>query len=173
MKRVVAGVIVVLAVVAYVAGYWPEYQQRRAVETELAAVRSERDELDGQVRVARLLGQLLNVTEAVAALNFGQAQTLSSTFFDEVRAEAARTESADVRATLEAIHQNRDTVTSALARGDADVMGTLRSMQVRLRETLGYPVAATAPVVTPPPEATPPPAPPAEPTPSPGSGARE
>jgi hypothetical protein len=171
MKRVVAGVIVVLAVVAYVAGYWPEYQQRRALETELAAVRSERDELDGQVRVARLLGQLLNVTEAVAALNFGQAQTLSSTFFDEVRGEAARTESADVRAALEAIHQNRDAVTSALARGDADVMGTLRSMQVRLRETLGYPVAATAPVVTPLPAPTP--APPAEPTPSPGSGARE
>ena len=140
MKRVVAGFIVVLAVVAYVAGYWPEYQRRVALEGEVASLRAERDDLDARVRAGRLLGSLLNVTEAVSAMNFGQAQTLSSAFFDDVRAEEARAEGGSMGAMLAAIQQSRDVVTSALARGDAAVITTLRSMQIQLREALGYPV---------------------------------
>jgi hypothetical protein len=159
MKRVVAALIVVLAVVAYIAGYWPEYQRRVALESEVASLRSERDSLDARARLARLLGLLLNVTEAVNAMNFGQAQTMSSTFFDDVRAEEALTEDSELRATLEGIHQNRDAVTSALARGDAGILATLHSMQIRLRQALGYPVPNTAPTMPPPPAA------PATPTP--------
>jgi hypothetical protein len=93
------------------------------------------------VRVGQLLGDLLNITEAVAALNYGQAQQLSSRFFDGVGAEAARTPAGALRTALEAVLQNRDQVTSALARGDQAVMEPLRRSQIRLREALGYPVS--------------------------------
>lgn len=152
MKRFLAAAVIVVGAAAYVAGYWPEQQRRMALETEVAALRAQVADLEARVRGGRLLGQLLNVTEAVAALNYGQAQALSSTFFEDVRTEEARAPGAEMRSALEGVHQRRDAVTSALARGDASVMDTLRTVQLQLRELLGYPVFPTIP----PPEGLPP-----------------
>jgi len=161
MKRFLAAAVIVVGAAAYVAGYWPEQQRRMALEREVAALRAQVTDLEARVRAGRLLGQLLNVTEAVAALNYGQAQTLSSTFFDDVRTEAARAPGEEMRSALEGVHQRRDAVTSALARGDASVMDTLRTIQLKLRELLGYPVV---PTTSQPPDALPPAAlPPAAP----------
>lgn len=143
MKRILAVGIVVLIGAAYFAGYWPERQRRVALEAEVAALRADRSTSRTQVAVARLLGQLLHATEAAAAMNYGEAQNLSSRFFDEVRAEVPRTEDPAMRATLESVQRTRDDVTAALARGDASVLGLLRQSQLQLRAALGYPVPAT------------------------------
>ncbi len=145
MKRFLTSAVLVIIAAAYLVGYWPEYQRRLAVENEVSALRFQISEAEGRVRTARLLGELLNVIDAVASMNYGQAQTLLSTFFDKVRAEATRSPVAELQVALEAVLRNRDVVTSALARGDQGVPETLRKMQAQLREALGYPVPPGAP----------------------------
>ena len=135
-RRVVAAVVIVLIGLAYLGGYWPEHRRRSALEAENDALRSQLANAESRVRVGQLLGDLLSLTDAVTALNYGQAQQLSSTFFDSVGAEAARTPVGALRTTLEAVLQNRDQVTSALARGDQAVMEPLRRTQIQLREAL-------------------------------------
>jgi hypothetical protein len=141
MRRFVTAAVVALIAVAYAAGYWPERQRRVALEAEVASSRIRLAELESRVRAGSLLGELLLVTETVAAMNYGEAQRLSSGFFDGVRQEAARSSIAEVRTALEAIHGRRDSVTGALARGDQTVLDELRRLQVQLRQALGHPVA--------------------------------
>jgi uncharacterized protein YPO0396 len=146
-KRVAigAGVAVVVLGVVYLLGYWPERQRRVALERDAAAQQTRVVELDARVRAARLLGDLLHVTDAAAAMNYGVARELSSAFFDEAREEAARTPDPDLRAALEQIGQRRDAVTTALARGDPRVVETLRELEIEFREALGYPTGFRPP----------------------------
>lgn len=145
MKRLLLGMVIVLLASAYLAGYWPENQRRVAIEGELVVVRAELDEARARVRVATLIGDLLYISDAVAALNFTEAQTLSTAFFDAVRAAAASLPVADARSALEEILQQRDATTAAIARGDQGVLELLRRMQLDLRRALASPVASTPP----------------------------
>ena len=139
-KSVIAGSVVVLIGLAYVGGYWPEHRQREALEAEIATLREQLAESEARVRMGRLLGEVLIIREAVATLNYGQAQELSSRFFDRVRAEASATPVAAFKAALEAVLETRDQVTAALARGDQTVGESLRRSESQLREALGYPI---------------------------------
>lgn len=142
VKRVLIGAAVVLIVIlgAYLLGYWPERAKRMALEAEVATLRGQLNDAEARVRMARLLGELVNVTEATSALNYGQAQGLASKFFDAARAEAAGTPVPSFKTALERILQNRDQVTAALTRADPAVMEILRNAQLQLRTALGYPV---------------------------------
>jgi hypothetical protein len=90
--------------------------------------------------VGRLLGEVLNIREAVGSLNYGNAQQLSSAFYDSVRAEASITPVAAFKTALEAVLQVRDEVTAALARGDQAALEPLRRSELQLRKVLGYPI---------------------------------
>lgn len=127
--------------VAFLLGYWPQYSQRRTMARELAALDARVRELEARVRLGRLLGDLLHLTETVAAMNYGDAQAISSRFFDGVAAEAATTPVAEFRAALEEVARQRDRVTAALARGDPAALEPLRAAHLALRQALGYPVA--------------------------------
>ncbi len=140
-KRVIAGVVVLLVGLAYVGGYWPEHRQRVALEADVAALRERLADSDARVRMGGLLGEVLNIREALVSLNYGTAQQLSSSFFDGVRAEASITPVAAFRTTLEAVLQVRDQVTAALARGDQAAVEPLRRSELQLREVLGYPIS--------------------------------
>jgi hypothetical protein len=140
-----AGVVFVALLVAYVAGYWPERQRRVGTERQLADVRVEVDGLASEVRAARLLGDLLHITDAAAAMNYGVARDLSTAFFDAAREEAGRTTEPEVRSMLQAIGQQRDEITGALARGDARVVETLRQLETTYREALDYPTGFRTP----------------------------
>lgn len=135
-----AGVLVAALLVAYLAGHWPERQHRIGVEHELADARVQVDGLASEVRAARLLGDLLHITDAAAAMNYGVAQDLSTEFFDAAREEVPRTTQPDVRSMLQTIGQRRDEITGALARGDARVVETLRQLEIEYRAALGYPI---------------------------------
>ena len=91
MKRYFVILLMVLAGLAYLVGYWPEHQGRKALEGQVARLQVELAEAQARVRLGGLLGQLLAAEDAVSAQNYGQAQALSSKFFDAVRAEATRT----------------------------------------------------------------------------------
>lgn len=140
-KRVIVGIVVLVVGLAYVAGYWPEHRRRVALEVDAESLRERLADSEARVRVGRLLGEALNIREAVGSLNYGNAQQLSSTFFDGVRAEASITPVAPFKTALEAVLQARDQVTAALARGDQAALEPLRRSELQLREVLGYPIS--------------------------------
>lgn len=129
---VTAGLI--LAVVAFLAGYWPEYQRRTASDTANAQLRAQVEALAAQERLARVHGQLLDLIDAVAAMNYGEAQTHSSALFDTARQEASRTQNGDARAALEGLLAARDEVTALLAKADPAVLEPLRRSERQLRQ---------------------------------------
>lgn len=149
MKKILT-LLVVLAVAvlaAYVAGYWPQRERLAALQAEKAQLQQRADAAEARVRAGVLLGELLTLKEVVQEMNYGQARSLSSPFFDHLRAEAARTSDPGIKQALEAIQSSRDPVTVALTQGDAAALGHLREAERRLRTALGYaaPAATTLP----------------------------
>jgi hypothetical protein len=167
--------VVVLLAAAYVAGFWPQRERVSALQAENASLQQRADAAEARVRAGALLGELLTLREVVQDMNYGQARTLSSPFFEHVRAEAGRTTDAGVKQALEAILAQRDAVTVALTQGDASSLAHVREAERRLRQALGYPpppaaAALPAPVSAPSPAAASPmPAPLGFPTPAPGA----
>jgi hypothetical protein len=156
VRTLVTGLVVLLVAGAFAAGWWPERTRRQQAEAELAEARRQQSEArsrldaaEAQVRLGSLLGQLLALDDAVAAGNFGEAQGLSSPFFDRVREEAARSGDAPARAALEAVLTRRDAVTAGLARGEPKVREALAPIARELRRALGYPLPALAPAAPP------------------------
>lgn len=159
-------VVVVLVAAAYVAGFWPQRERISALQAENVTLQQRVEAAEARVRAGVLLGELLTLREIVQDMNYGQARSLSSPFFEHVRAEAGRTTDAAVRPALESILALRDPVTVALTQGDAAALVHLRESERRLRQALGYPpppaAAAPSPV-----GASPAPAPFGVPTPAP------
>lgn len=162
MKKVLTVLVVLLVAGAFVAGYWPQRQQleqarSEAVELqrELAATRAQLATSEARSRRGLLFGQFLALHDAVAAGNFGEARTLSSSFFDQVRDEGAKTTDATARTALDAVLMRRDTVTAGLARGESSVRDVLTLIERELRRAQGYAVPPLALEKVDPVEATP------------------
>jgi hypothetical protein len=160
VKKVLAAFVALLVAGAFLAGYWPQRQKlgeaqadAAELQRQLSEARSQLAESEGRARLGRVFGQFLALHDAVAVGNFGEARTLSSSFFDQVRDEGARTTDATVRTALDAVLMRRDTVTAGLARGEDSVREVLLPIERELRRALGYPVPAPAPPSPAPPEA--------------------
>jgi hypothetical protein len=143
MKRYFALLVTVLAGLAYLVGYWPEHQRRQALEEQVTNLQVELAEAQARVRLGGLLGQLLAAEDAVAAQNYGQAQALSSRFFDAVRVENTRTGAERFRDPLEKVVRLRDAVTASLTRGDPQALTLLRDGETLVRNALGFPRPAS------------------------------
>jgi hypothetical protein len=143
MKRYFAALVIVLAGLAYLVGYWPEHHRRKALEGQVTNLRAELAEARARVRLGGLLGQLLAAEDAVSAQNYGQAQALSSTFFDAVRAEAGRSAAGSTNDALAKIVPMRDPVTASLTRGDPQALTLLQDAETLVRNALGFPRPAT------------------------------
>ena len=137
-SRVVLVAGIVLIAGAYVLGMWPERQRFTEAQTQLEAARLQLSGAEARVRLGEILGQLLTLSDAVGSLNYGDAATQASAYFDRVTAEARLADSPDTRQVLERIQQTRDLVTAALARAEPAILDTLREQQVALRRALGY-----------------------------------
>ena len=148
------GLVVLLIAGAFAAGYWPQRErlvQAQAEATELrrqlAEARSQLAGAEAKARLGGLFGQFLALQDAVVSGNYGEAQALSSTFFDLVRDEAAHDDRRGrPAAALDAILTRRDAVTAGLARGEGSVREVLVPIERELRRALGYPVPPLAPV---------------------------
>jgi hypothetical protein len=139
MKRNFVILVIVLAGLAYLGGYWPEHQRRLALGGQVGSLQVELAEAQARVRLGGLLGQLLAAEDAVSAQNYGQAQALSSKFFDAVRSEATRTAAGSLRDALEKVGGMRDPVTASLTRGDPQALTLLRDAETLVRNALGFP----------------------------------
>ena len=139
--RVLVLVGIVLAGVAYLAGFWPERQRLTQTRARLQGIEQQLAESEARVRLGEVLGQLLAVSDAVTAQNYGSAAAQASAYFDRVAGEArAAATNPAAQSMLESVQQTRDAVTAALARGEPAITETLRQQQIALRRALGYPV---------------------------------
>jgi hypothetical protein len=155
VKRLLAVLVVLLAAGAFVAGYWPQRRMLDQAQAEagelqrqLAESREKLAASEAKGRLGGLFGQFLALDDAVAAGNYGEARTLSSTFFDRVRDEAAQSRDATVRTALDAVMVRRDVVTAGLARGEGSVREILGLIGRDLRRALGYPLPPASSVGT-------------------------
>ncbi len=155
MRKLGVLLAVLLIAAAYVAGVWPERQRRLALEGELQILEGRVREAEARVRMGALLGEFQNLMETVSQKNYGQAQSLSSGFFDHARAESNRTPQPAFKDALEGVLAMRDPVTAALAQADPAVMDHLRKAERRLKDALGFAPSAPPPVVAPSPTPAP------------------
>lgn len=162
MKKLLAVLVVILMAGVFLLGYWPERQRFELAQAELEECRRQASEArealaraEAKDRVGRLFGQLLALQDAVVSGNFGEAQELSSAFFDRVRDEREKTTDAAVRPAFDAILMRRDGVTASLARGEVSVLEMLTPIERELRRALGYPLPTLAPKAEAPAEAAP------------------
>jgi hypothetical protein len=118
MKRVIFAVVVVLIVVAYFVGYWPERTKLQDAESRLAQQSSQLAGAQQTVRLCRLQDQILTLVQEAESQNYGDAMTLSTKFFNGVRDELNRANQPALKSSLQSILAQRDAITSALAKGD-------------------------------------------------------
>lgn len=140
----IVAVMVAVVMLAYVAGYWSLYGPNRTLQTENDALHARVVILEDRARLSMIHIKTLGAIDAVAAMNYGQAQALASSLFDDVRAELNRTTNASYREALQDALDRRDALTAALATGDAAVLQPLREVEQRIRQVLSTPVAVSA-----------------------------
>lgn len=126
MKRFVIPLVLALIVAAYIVGYWPQHRRLTESQKSLQGVGAQLADAQDRLRICGLQNRLLSLTEKVAEKNYGDAQKLSSDFFDGVRAEIAQTEKVELKSALEPILGMRDSVTAGLANGDPAILALLR-----------------------------------------------
>lgn len=134
MKRVIFAVVVVLIVVAYFAGYWPERTKLQDAERRLAHQSSQLASAQQVVRLCRLQNQVLILVQEAGSQNYGDAMTLSTRFFDGVRDELDRAKQSALKSSLQSILAQRDAVTSALAKGEPAAQNLLQQQASALQK---------------------------------------
>jgi hypothetical protein len=123
-KTVVAAIALITV---FLVGFVPQYVKVSRLENEL---RQSRQETAGAE-----LRDLIGFTYVQASQkNYGLAAETSSRFFNRVREVANQTQEVNRRKGLEDLLALRDSVTAALAKGDAAVMGDLQQLFLKARQ---------------------------------------
>jgi hypothetical protein len=134
MRKIMLLVVVVLVVWAFLLGYLPQHKQVAAVQEENVQLKNQLASAEAVERIARLQNELLVLIEQVDGQNYGEAQKLSNTYFDDMRKEIDTDKGAAYVAKLETILGRRDAVTAGLARAEAPTVGMLRQSLTEMRE---------------------------------------
>jgi hypothetical protein len=140
MRVKIIAAVVAVAVLAgtYLAVYWPQRRARMAAEEQARVLEDRLDAAEARVRTGELLGHALTLKEVAEERNYGQAQEMSSKFFDAVRTEAAVVGDSSLRDALSDVLARRDDVTAALARSDPAVTQVVHDIELRLRRALNF-----------------------------------
>ena len=134
MRKIKLLAVIVIIIWAFLLGYWPQHKQVSAILDENTQLKNTLASAEALGRIARLENELLLLIEQTEGQNYGDAQKLSNTFFDDVRKEIDRNKSAAYVSKLEAILARRDAVTAGLARADASTVTPLKQSLSEMRE---------------------------------------
>jgi hypothetical protein len=146
MKKALVVGVVLLVAGAYLFGLVPQRQRRLALEAEVTALKARAETAEERARLGTLFARLHGLADLAAERNYGQAEKLSSTFFDDVRAEAGRTREPEAGKALTGVLAARDAVTAGLTKADPGVVEVLRKAAGLLQAVLEKP--ASGPVST-------------------------
>ncbi len=134
MKRLGWILFLLLLAVAYLAGYWPQHRNFREAQDKFNAVSARLADAESRIRLCKLQNDLIALVRKTAEKNYGEAQAVSTKFFDKVVAEARQTEDQKLKSSLESILQSRDAVTAALAKGDSSARDLLLPLEKALHD---------------------------------------
>ena len=123
-KTIVAAIALITV---FLVGFVPQYVKVNRLENEL---RQSRQEATG----AELRDLIGFAYVQASQKNYGLAAETSGRFFNRVREAANQTQDANRRKGLEDLLALRDSVTAALAKGDAAVMGDLQQLFIKARQ---------------------------------------
>lgn len=156
MKAFVVVLVLILIAGAYLGGYWPEHSRLLESQRNLQAVSAQLAEAQARLRLFGLHHRLLHLIDTVTEKNYGEAQKLSTDFFDEVRAEIMRTDKAELKSALESVLQARDSMTAGLAKADPGVVNVLDELKKQIGRFLEHhsPPGASPPAASAAPEPT-------------------
>ena len=140
---IIIGVMVLMISASFLAGYWPQHRRGTSLQTDNDALRARIVTLENRARLSMIHSKALDAIDAVTAMNYGQAQGLSSSLFDDIRAELNRTTESQYQEALQEGLKRRDTITAALATGDSSALEPLRELEKRMRQVLSTPVAVS------------------------------
>ena len=133
-----------LVAAAYLAGYWPQHQRVLSLDEDLRLANSRLADAQAEIRIYQLENRLLNLLEKTEQKNYGEAQKLSTDFFDRVRSEIPQAGKASVQSLLESTLQKRDAVTAGLTKGDLATPDLLRQILVGFRQAVAPDLASPA-----------------------------
>lgn len=137
MKAFLIIVVLLLIGTAYLGGYLPQHRQLTRARNELQTATKQLADSQDETRMCRLENRLLGVIERATERNYGEAQRLSSEFFDQVRSEISQTSRESFKSTLESALQKRDAVTVDLTQGNPAILDLLQQILSGFRQTLG------------------------------------
>jgi hypothetical protein len=118
----------VLLVLAFLAGFIPQYRRAERLEAELGAERSHLRRLESNARLVTAQRLASAMFLETSRMNYGSASEIAAQFFSHIRTLISETEDAATRGELEQIAAKRDSVVAALARGEA--AGQLEIQQI-------------------------------------------
>ena len=125
MNKIIVGVV--LLIVAFFAGFIPQYAKGKRLEREL-----------GEARQENSLAQLRDLAGLAylqaSQKDYGLAGGTSTRFFDHTREAANQTPDSSGRKPLEDLLNLRDQITGELARGDPAVLNDLQTLLVKTRQ---------------------------------------
>ena len=126
-KAIIAAVVLVIA---FLAGFVPQYLKVNRLDAELRQARLENTSAD--------LRDLVGLAYFQAnQKNYGIAAGTTGRFFNRVREVANHTSDANAKKTYEDLLGSRDKITAGLAKGDAGVMADLQDLFVKTRRATG------------------------------------
>jgi hypothetical protein len=131
-------VVVILLLVAFLAGFLTQHSKVQQLQGELSSTRQEAASTKARLQFAQLRdsGAMLYLQ---ASLNrFDSAQEYSTRFFDQATQLAYQTADPELKKRLESILTLRDRVTAGLARKDPGVVANLQSLLINA-QALGLP----------------------------------
>ncbi len=120
-------VVVVLLLVAFLAGFVPQYAKGKRLEKEL-----------GEARQENSLAQLRDLAGLAylqaSQKDYGLAGGTSTRFFNRTREVANQTPDSSGRKALEDLFNLRDQITGELAKGDPAALNDLQTLLVKTRQ---------------------------------------
>jgi hypothetical protein len=131
-------VVAVLLIVAFSAGFLPQYAKGKRLERELVEARQE----NGRAQLRDLAG--LAYLQA-SQKDYGLAGGTSARFFDRTQEVANQTPDSSGRKPLEDLLKLRDQITAELARGDPGVVNDLQTLLVKTRQATAASASARLP----------------------------
>ena len=122
--------VIILLIIAFLAGFVPQYSKVKRLENELSIARQEND-----LAQLRDLAGLAFVQ--ASQKNYGLAAGTSKQFFSRTREVANRAPDANGRKALEDLLASEDKITAELAKGDPEALGDLQVLFEKTRQAAG------------------------------------
>jgi len=136
---------IVIAVLAFAAGYWPQREKYLNAVEDLHSSDKQMREAMASLRIYYLENIMLQVLDLTAHKEYKEAEGLTTQFFAELRADMARPDMAKYSAELKGILDKRDIIEAALGKEDAVARDVLRGVMQQLAQIVTPPPATDEP----------------------------